>query len=355
MKRHFLTLKKSGAFILATVLVLTLCSCGGENVTQYKIKNDKIGTEVSFDLPGSEEDWEVVDDKFGSTSEDFSYYPQGDDLDATNSWCIQVTVTAGADVYKRVTVDGKDPLEENESVVESDSGMKWLKTTNDDYHIYYGTCLDEYLNGYHVAEIKILPNGNLEKGQEPDKELFEKIEKTIINSFKYNNKYKDKPDFSDAAYTGSHLVKWPFDIPFEKGAIKAEEYLHTSEQSVRFRYEDAENPGTVYCVDLVRDAVYKPENNDGKSYLDEYFSRNGKEGYEDMEIAGYPSAARFNYENFKDEIIIELADNKAKKYPLFEMSIFIESGDDTIKIDEKSKQKIIDMVTAIVKSAEFLE
>ncbi len=53
MKRHFLTFKKSGAFILATVLVLTLCSCGGENVTQYKIKNDKIGTEVSFDLPGS--------------------------------------------------------------------------------------------------------------------------------------------------------------------------------------------------------------------------------------------------------------------------------------------------------------
>ena len=113
-----------------------------------------------------------------------------DDLDATNSWRVYVTVTAGADLYKRVTVDGKDPLDENESVVESDSGMKWLKTTNDDYHIYYGTCLDEYLNGYHVAEIKILPNGNLEKGQEPDKELFEKIEKTIINSFKYNNKYQ---------------------------------------------------------------------------------------------------------------------------------------------------------------------
>lgn len=365
MRTRLTFIKKAMPVILAAALLLSLTACGGaegdggEPVTEFKIKNDRVGTEVSFSLPGSEEDWDVYDHQFGRTSEDFSYNPVGENLNAKNSWTVMVTVSAGETWYQEYVVDGKDPADENRSVVESDSGMKWVKTTNDGYHYAYATCLDKYLNGYRTAEFIITPNGTLEEGEKPDLELFDKMEKMILNSFKYDSNYKGKPDYSDGAYTGSHRLKWPFKIPFEGGAIKAEEYLSEHDASVRFEYKDAANPAVVYRVDILRDDLYNPADFDGKVYFDRHFSHNenpeAEKGFEEMEIAGYRAAMRFNYDNLTDEMVIELAKNKAEKRPVLDMNTYIDSDNDADRADVKNKQRIIDMVTAIINSAEFPE
>lgn len=365
MKTRLPFFKKTVPIILVVALLLPLTACGGaegnkgDPVTEFKIRNDRVGTEISFNLPGSEEDWDVYEHQFGRTSEDFSYNPVGENLNAKNSWTVMVTVSAGETWYQEYVVDGKDPADENRSVVESDSGMKWVKTTNDGYHYAYATCLDEYLNGYRTVDFTILPNGNLEEGQEPDLELYDKIEKTILNSFKYDSNYKGKPDYSDAAYTGSHRLKWPFEIPFEGGVIKAEEYLGNDKASVKFQYEDPANPGVVYRIELARDELYDPEAYDDKAYFDRHFSNNEdpevEKGFEEMEIAGYPAAIRFNDEDFRDEVVIELVKDKAEKRLILDMMTYIDSDNDADKADVKNKQKIIDMVTAIINSAQFPE
>ena len=79
-----MALKKAVPIVLVLALVLTLFACdsGKDQVTEFKIRNDRVGTKVSFHLPDSEEDWEVVGHQFGTTSEDFSYNPEGENLDA---------------------------------------------------------------------------------------------------------------------------------------------------------------------------------------------------------------------------------------------------------------------------------
>lgn len=72
---------------------------------------------MSFNLPGSERDWDVVDHQFGTTSQDFSYYPKGDDLDATISWRIQAKVSAEDSFYKKTVIDGEEPVEDSQSVL----------------------------------------------------------------------------------------------------------------------------------------------------------------------------------------------------------------------------------------------
>ena len=362
MKTRFRFLKKAVPIILAAALLLPLTACGGgggDAVTEFKIRNDRVGTEVSFNLPGNEEDWDVVDHQFGTTSEDISYYPVGDDKDGTNSWSVQAKVSAEDSFYKEIVIDGEEPVDDSQSVVESDSGMRWLKTTGDGYYNCYTTCLDKYLNGYHIVEFIILPNGELEEGQEPDKELFDKIEKTIINSLKYDSEYEGKPDYSDAAYTGTHQVKWPFEIPFEGGAIKVEEFVDDNNATVRFKYESPENPSVVYRIELIRDFMHDPQESDGKSYINEHFVTSDdpykEEGFEVMKIADYEGAMRFNQENIKDEVVIELPESKVGKNLVFEMFTFIDSDNDADKPDEQDKQKILDMVAAIAKSAEFIE
>ena len=80
MKMHFMALKKAVpiALVLALVLALSACESGKDQVTEFKIRNDRVGTEVSFNLPNNEADWDVVDHQFGVTSEDFTYDPKGD-------------------------------------------------------------------------------------------------------------------------------------------------------------------------------------------------------------------------------------------------------------------------------------
>ena len=346
------------ALVLALDLALSACESGKNQVTEFKIRNDRVGTEVSFNLPGSEEDWEVVDHQFGTTSEDISYYPKGDDLDGTNSWSVQAQLSAEDSFYKEIVIDGEEPVDDSQSVVESDSGMRWLKTTGDGNYNCYVTCLDKYLNGYHTVEFIILPNGQLEDGQEPDKELFDKIEKTILNSLKYDSAYEGKPDYSDGAYTGTHQVKWPFEIPFESSAIKVEEFVDDNGLVVRFKYESPENPSVVYRIELIRDFMHNPEESDGKSYINEHFVNNEdpykEEGFEVMKIADYEAAMRFNQENIKDEVVIEIPEDKVKQHLVLDMFTFIDSDTDADKGDEKNKQKIIDMAAAIAKSAEFI-
>lgn len=128
---------------------------------------------------------------------------------------------------------------------------------------------------------------------------------------------------------------------------------------MRFEYKDAANPTVVYRVDIIRDDLYNPEAYDDKAYFDRHFSNNenpeAEQGFEEMEIAGYPAAMRFNDENFRDEVVIELVKDKAKARPILDMMTYIESEGDADMADVKNKQKIIDMATAIAKSAEFIE
>ena len=53
MKMHFIALKKAVpiALVLALVLALSACESGKDQVTEFKIRNDRVGTEVSFNLP----------------------------------------------------------------------------------------------------------------------------------------------------------------------------------------------------------------------------------------------------------------------------------------------------------------
>lgn len=91
MKTRLPFFKKAVPMILAAALLLPLTACGGaeeDPVTEFKIRNDRVGTEISFNLPGNEEDWYVLDHQFGGTSEDFTYNPEGENFDATNSWCV---------------------------------------------------------------------------------------------------------------------------------------------------------------------------------------------------------------------------------------------------------------------------
>lgn len=81
MKMRLPFFKKTVPIILAAALLLPLTACGGaggDPVTEFKIRNDRVSTVVSFNLPGNEADWDVVDHQFGVTSEEFTYDPKGD-------------------------------------------------------------------------------------------------------------------------------------------------------------------------------------------------------------------------------------------------------------------------------------
>ena len=56
MKMHFTALKKvvPCAFVMALLLALSACDSGKDQVTEFKIRNDRVGTKVSFHLPDSE-------------------------------------------------------------------------------------------------------------------------------------------------------------------------------------------------------------------------------------------------------------------------------------------------------------
>lgn len=111
MKMHFITSKKVVPLALAITLLLSLSACnsGKDQVTEFKIRHDRVGTEMSFNLPGSEEDWDVVDHHFGTTSEDISYYPIGDDLDGTNSWSVQAQQRPKIRFIRKLSSTGKIP------------------------------------------------------------------------------------------------------------------------------------------------------------------------------------------------------------------------------------------------------
>ena len=104
---------------------------------------------------------------------------------------------------------------------------------------------------------------------------------------------------------------------------------------------------------------YDPEAYNDKAYFDRHFSNNEnpevEKGFEEMEIAGYRAAMRFNDEDFRDEVVIELVKDKAEKRLILDMMTYIDSDNDADKADVKNKQKIIDMVTAIINSAQFPE
>lgn len=371
MKKLFSSLKKGASFIVIAALLLTLCSCSGESgsdnsgsekakpeeTVAYTVKNDKIGMQVSFHLPGTAEDWEQKDRDFQATGLSYGFYPTDKNLDGTNSWYVDVDLTVSTFKYKSILIDGKEPTEDNESVVESDSGKKWVKIDNNSYYTY-GTIFDDYIDGYHVAEIRIKPNGSLEDGQKPDMERLAQIEKTVLNSFTYDSDYEGKPDYSDAAYTGSLIVKWPFEIPFEDGVIKAERYINSTEVFVKFEYENPAESDTSYRVELRGNRIYKPASYNNMTYLDrQYFGEDAShkdEPYEEIEISGYKAAMRFGSDSYVDFLIVECAKDGANEYPVLEMYTFIDS-DEEDRYNDKNKQKIIAMVTAIINSAEFLE
>lgn len=312
-----------------------------------------------FNLPGSEEDWWAYDSELEGSMEGYTFYPEGEDLDATNSWIVNVYVTVANNLYDDVTVDGEEPTDEGESVLVSENGMRWFKSVDGVDFISYGTCLDEYLDGYRIAEINIMPNGFLEDGEEPDNEVFEKIEKTLINSFEFDSDYEGKPDYTDAAYTGSLLVKWPFEIPFENGQIKAEQYVDNYQASVYFTYEDPENEDISYEVELTNDTIYDPDDYGIATYIEHaYFGEDpfiGEEEFEEIEITGNKAVMRFNYDSLLDEMVVEINAEEGEKHPVLDMFTYIVSENDEDRADEKNKQKIIDTVTAIVNSAEFLD
>ena len=59
MKTRLPFFKKAVPMILTMALLLPLTACGGakeDPVTEFKIRNDRVGTEISFNLPGNEED-----------------------------------------------------------------------------------------------------------------------------------------------------------------------------------------------------------------------------------------------------------------------------------------------------------
>ena len=361
MKVRLLNFKKITSLFLAVAILITLVACGGSKdvVTEFKVTNDIIGTEVTFNLPGTEDYWEPIDSDFGDNKVNFTFYPASDDLDATNSWTVGVATTVASDMYKNILIDGEEPTDEDDSVVISSKGMKWVKRVYDDYNAIYGTCLDEFLDGYRVAEINIMTNGFLEDGEKPDLALFEKIEKTVLDSFKFDSNYEGKPDYSDAAYTGTHIAKWPFEIPFENGVIKAEEYADNDRMSVIFNYDDPESESISYTVDIVLDLDYDLYDHNNENFLDSiYFGPDasiGDEGFEEGKIAGHRAAIRFNYPNYKDEIVIEIEKDGSEKNAVFAMFTYINSDNDEDRADEKNEQKIIDMVTTIINSAEFLK
>lgn len=360
MKRLFSSFKKGAPFVVIAALLLTLCSCGGNETVEYTIQNDRIGLQATFSLPGSAEDWEESHYEYPRTSQSYSYDPTDGRFDETKSWDINVSLSASPVHYKNVLIDGEEPRNEYESVVESDNGMKWVKVTNDtDYYYSYGTILDEYLDGYYIAEITITRSGLVEdQAETPDTELLAEIEKTLLGSFKYDTDYEGKPDYTDAAYTGSHIVKWPFEIPFEDGVIKAEEYVEDYSLLVKFKYEDSAGTGESYRVELRDDTIHDLAENENVTYLDEYYFDEDAEfkddPYIETEIADYRAAMLFNREGHKDIMVVECAKDGADVYPVLKFFTYIDS-DAEDSHNDKNKQKIIDMMTAIINSAEFLE
>lgn len=170
--------------------------------------------------------------------------------------------------------------------------------------VHYATLFGEYLDGSYAVEIDIHLNDSLEDGEEPDLDLREKIEKTIINSFAYTEDYEGKPDHSDAAYTGSLRIKWPFEIPFEDGSIKAENYLENYKSSVKFTYDDPNEKDIIYEIFLDEDFIYNPEFYQNVTHMNQkYFGDNEdsrNEYFEEVEIAGFKSAICVNHEDHDD-------------------------------------------------------
>lgn len=358
MKTRLLNVRKTVLYVLATLLLITLASCGGSKQvdgTKCTLRSDKVGLEISFKIPGDEYDWKSNDFEPSGSSVACDYSSADPDLDPKKKWHVIPSISVGQNLYSDI-LEAEEPYPDGTSIVETDNGLKWARIEFDDGSVRYATVFGEYLDGSYVVEINIHLNDSLEDGEEPDLDLRDKIEKTIINSFAYTGDYEGKPDHSDAAYTGSLLAKWPFEIPFEDGAIKAENYVENYKSSVKFTYDDPNEKDIIYEIFLDEDFIYDPNNYQNMTHMNQRYLGDDEDSrdeyFEEVEIADFRSAMCLNKEDHDDEIVVECGTGETDKRPILDFIIY--TGSDELLTDA-NKKIIIDMVSAIVENAEFLK
>lgn len=130
-----------------------------------------------------------------------------------------------------------------------------------------------------------------------DKDYYDSIFLSVINTLKVETDYEGKPDLSDAVYSGNLMSKWPFEIPYEDGVIKAERSIVSDEATAFFTYDDPIREGIVYTIYLA-DCVLYYANSDLEE-LDKYYFGDDPifkdTTYEDTTIAGYRAASNSKY------------------------------------------------------------
>ncbi|MDO5301999.1 MAG: hypothetical protein Q4E76_05835 [Tissierellia bacterium] len=363
MKKYFSTFKRGISLLVAVAMLCALSACGGgstaRETVEYSVNNDRVGLQTTFSLPGTAEDWDYYSGGELQTSQSHYFDTTGEAFDESSSWDVSVSLSVSPFLYKDLLMDGKEPTQEGQSVIAAEDGTQWVKNANEEDHFYsYGTILDEFVDGYHIFQFTITPSGPMQERTDPDLKLLADIEQTMINTFQYSTDYEGKPDYSNGAYTGSHIVKWPFEIPFEGGTIKAEEFTDNLSLSVKFTYEDPATPDTPYEVILWVDELYNPEDHDNMSFLDyRYFGPEADhkdDPYEKVEIAGYPAAMIFGQEMKKDAFIVECVEEGATEYPTLSFYLDIKGPEEDVHTDAH-KEKAMGLMTAIVDAAEFQE
>ncbi len=277
---------------------------------EYSKVNDRVELKVDFLLPDSEYGWIEKGDDTGvyidamrSAGMSFWFYPDDSTKEINPEKNCEVRVSLGIwDDWNKERFESEEGFSKesvNVHFIDPDTGIRWKAETNPkDAQIEYSALLDEYYDGYRGLTVSVKPFKKPDDLSKVDMEYMEQFALTVVNTLTYETDYEGKPDLSDAVYSANLFKKWPAEIPFEGGVIKAERTLKGEGFDAYFTYEDPVREGMVYTVFLA-DSV---RNNPSKDQIDDldkkYFGENPifkEHTFVDTEISGYRAASNTKY------------------------------------------------------------
>lgn len=193
---------------------------------ECSFQNDRLGMKISFIIPDIEEGWtqSVADE----AQEGYMYFycypnkPQGE-ADINKSWELIFKIDTWAADSNRERNLAAHEENDDDKIFDAENGISWFVRTdeydNGEFEAKYDTFPGTYLEGVYYVSMEARPYGNRDKLTEIDRDYYDSLVSTILNTMKFETEYEGKPDLSDGIYSGNLAHKWPKEIPFEDGVI----------------------------------------------------------------------------------------------------------------------------------------